>query len=542
MKINFEKDYSRIILKRGLEYYNYGCVKNVRIKGNSIGAIVEGTNNYHVGIEINGNKVISAECDCMYYYGHDECKHIVAVLYYLTNEKIKKQKNDESTRAILDKINEIELKDFLEDLIENEESIYDLFRRKFVNYFPKISPTTYKRKIEAAIREAGGRDGFIDYNEGWNYTRKMYEFTNEASNLVENGDYETAFAIVKIILDTIPNTAIDGSNGETSEVANSCIEVIENILDKAPKYDKTIESIFDYILVELKCHNFSNYGIELDYLITNFIRDGLFLQKCETALIDTIKDCDESKWYSYSKKYYLEYLVELYDKESNNFKKMTLIENNLDIIEMFEKYIGILVNEKDTKDVVLDLIKYRKKYPSHQKYITDKLLEIYYENNMTLEYKDELYQAFFEYDKYNFEKYIKIKQLYNKKEWKIEIEKIISKIKESSNKTDILTKIFIEEKMSDRLYELVKDDYNITSFEEYLLPKYRNEIIEKSIGKCKNNLKSASNRKDYRIIAGELMHIKNLDVDNKYLSSFLCFIKEKYANKPALMDEISHIK
>ena len=541
MKINFEEDYSKIILKRGLEYYNYSCVKNVRIKDNSIGAIVEETNNYHVGIEIKGDKVDSANCDCPYYYDRDECKHIVAVLYYLTNEKIDNTKNDESIRTILDKIDEKELKNFLENLIENEESIYDLFRRKFVNYFPKISPATYKRKIESAIREAGGRDGFIDYNEGWNYTRKLYEFTNEALNLVEKGDYETAFVIARIILDSIPDTAIDGSNGETGEVANSCIEVIVNILDKASKNDKTVKDILDYILIELKTHNLSNYGIELDDLIINFIRDGLFLQKCEIALINAIKDCDDSKWYSYSKRYYLDYLEELYDKQGNNLKKRKLIENNLDTIEMFEKYVEILMNEKDTKEIIINLINYRKKYPNHQKYITDKLLEIYYRDNMTLEYKDGLYQAFFEFDKYNFEKYIKIKQLYNKEEWITEIEKIISEIEKSSNKTDILAKIFIEEKMIDRLYELVKDN-NIYYYEDYLLPKYRNELIEKYIEKCKRNLKFASNRSNYRNIAEELMHIKKLDTNKKYITLFLEYIKKEYANKPALMDEISHVK
>lgn len=541
MKINFEEDYSKIILKRGLEYYNCGCVKNVRIKDNSIGAIVEGTNNYHVGIEIKGDKVASTNCDCPYYYDHDECKHIVAVLYYLTNEKIDYTKNDESIRTILDKIDEKELKDFLGNLIENEESIYDLFRREFVNYFPKMSPATYKRKMESAIREAGGRDGFIDYNEGWNYTRKMYEFTNEALNLVEKGDYETAFAIARIILDSIPDTAIDGSNGETGEVANSCIEIIVNILDKASKNDKTVEGIFDYILSELETHNLSGYGIELDDLIINFIRDGLFLQKCETALINAIKDCDDSKWYSYSKRYYLDYLEELYDKQGNNLKKRKLIEDNLDTIEMFEKYVEILMNEKDTKEIIINLINYRKKYRNHQKYITDKLLELYYRDNMTLEYKDELYQAFFEFDKYNFEKYIKIKQLYKKEEWTTEMEKIISKIEKSSNKTDILAKIFIEEKMIDRLYELVKDN-NIYYYEDSLLPKYRNELIEKYIERCKRNLKLASNRSNYRNIAEELIHIKKLDINKKYITLFLEYIKQEYANKPALMDEISHVK
>ena len=199
------------------------------------------------------------------------------------------------------------------------------------------------------------------------------------------------------------------------------------------------------------------------------------------------------------------------------------------------------MNEKNTKEIIKDLTNYREKYPKHQKYITDKLLEIYSKNNMTTEYKNELYQAFFEFDKYNFEKYIKIKQLYNKEEWITEKENIISKIEKSFNKTDILAKIFIEEKMIDRLYELVKDN-NIHYYEDYLLPKYRNELIEKYIEKCKANLKCASNRTNYRNIARELIHIKKLDIDKKYITLFLEYIKKEYANKPALLDEISHVK
>lgn len=543
MKIDFEREYSSTILKRGLDYYNRGCVKNVKIKDNIIGAIVEGTNNYHISIELNNDEIIDTNCDCPYFYEHDECKHITAVFYYLVNEKLVNKKETPSISSILNKINDKELKKFLGDIIDNNEGIYDLFRRKFVDYFPKVSPATYKKKIFDAIREAGGRDGFIDYREGWEYTRKMYEFTNEASNFVDKNDYETAFIIVKIILDSIPDTAIDGSNGETGEVANSCIDVIIEILNKASKNDKTIRDIFKYILLELKTHNLDNYGIELDNLIINFVRDNLFIEECETALLNAIKDCDSSKWYSYSKKYYLAYLSELYDRTEENEKKLRLIEDNLDEIEMFKEYIVILMKEKEITEVIELLKKYQKKYSNHQKYITDKLIEIYQNNYMKLEYKEELYNAFYIYDKFNFEKYIEIKKLYSKSDWINEKELIITKVKKSTaNHFDILTKIYIEEKMIDELYEYVSINGNVNHFEEYLLPKYRDKLIEINIKNCKRNLKFASNRNAYRGIAGELSHIKRLDINKKYINDILTYIRKEYANKPALMDEISHIK
>lgn len=541
MKVKFESDYSRIILKRGLEYYQTGNVKRVVIKDGIVCAIVNGTNTYHVSLEIKGDEILNTECDCPYFYEHDECKHITAVLYYLKKENAKNTDNDSSVKDILDKIDVKELKKFLKDLIENDEDIYDVFRRNFLDYFPKVSPSAYKRKIEQAIYESGGRDGFIGYSEGREYVRRMEEFTKEGLSLVSKKDYETAFTIAKIILDSIPNTAIDGSNGETSIVANSCIEVIIAILYEAPKNHKTIRDIFDYTLHEIKTNTLYNYGIELHDLIINFIRNDLFIKDCEKALIAAIDDCDESKWYSYTKNFYLECLEELYAKDENIFKQRKLIESNLDNLEMFKKYVDILIKEKNINEVVKTLIEFRKKYQKNEEYITDKLLEIYQKNKMNLEYKEELYQAFFQFDKFNFEKYIMIKKLYSKKEWVKEVENIISKLEKFSDSFRILTEIFIAEKMIDRLYNLVKDDSNINYYEKYLLSKYRDEIIEKNIEKCQKSLRVAYNRSDYRRIADELKHIKKIDVKRKYITSFLTWIRKEYANKPALMDEISKV-
>ncbi len=86
MKVEFESTYSRIILKRGLEYYQTGNVKRVVIKDGIVSAIVNGTNTYHVSLEIKVDEILNVECDCPYFYEHDECKHNTAVLYYLKNK------------------------------------------------------------------------------------------------------------------------------------------------------------------------------------------------------------------------------------------------------------------------------------------------------------------------------------------------------------------------------------------------------------------------------------------------------------------------
>lgn len=305
MNLDFEKEFSQAILEKGLDYYNKGCVKNLKVDGNWIEALVKGSHKYHVSIELKENKIVYSECDCPYFLDHDECKHVVGVLYCLV-----KGKQENNLSSILDKINEKDLKSFLANLMADDDKLYDLFRRRFSQYFPKISAQAYAKKIEDVIKWAAGDDGFIDYREGEKYVQGMQEFIDEAFDFAIKNDYETAFVIVKTILETLSDTDMDGSNGELGIVANGCIEVIFKILDEASEDDKTVRDIFECVISELKTQELANYGIEFGALIEKFIEKALFLDECDSTLQEVIKQL-ENQNKSYTKESFLNYLKEL---------------------------------------------------------------------------------------------------------------------------------------------------------------------------------------------------------------------------------------
>lgn len=58
----------------------------------------------------------------------------------------------------------------------------------------------------------------------------MYEYTNEAKIFVENNNYDTAFDIVEIILNSIPDVSIDDSNGSTGVDNNLYLKEIRKKL------------------------------------------------------------------------------------------------------------------------------------------------------------------------------------------------------------------------------------------------------------------------------------------------------------------------
>lgn len=188
MKINFEELFDEKILKRGYNYYLEDSVHEVAKNGNNYEGLVYGTEIYEVQIEIDNNgNVEDMNCDCPY-AEENNCKHMVALLYYLENdgqvEKKKKIRNTDNYDKIIDKISENEIKEFvLERLYENYE-FQNEFRSHFVQYFEKTPKKVYERRISQSIYQVIGRKGFIEYNENYKFYEKQSQ-KEKYKNLVE---------------------------------------------------------------------------------------------------------------------------------------------------------------------------------------------------------------------------------------------------------------------------------------------------------------------------------------------------------------------
>ena len=69
------KDLFRIhILERGLNYYEEGCVTSLEQTSIGYTAVVEGTDDYEVGIEICADQVYDMTCTCPYAAEGKYCK------------------------------------------------------------------------------------------------------------------------------------------------------------------------------------------------------------------------------------------------------------------------------------------------------------------------------------------------------------------------------------------------------------------------------------------------------------------------------------
>lgn len=546
MKIDFEDDFFDHILSRGYDYYSSGKVCKVNNNKGYVTAVVHGNDDYNVKIEIDNGIFIDGECNCPYNIRGEYCKHIAAVLYYLNEEKELKNtsNNSDNLESIINKINEKEIKKFLYDSLVSDEELFNRFRIEFNELFPKLSKETYKNKIYKAIRSCGARNGgFIDYNDAYKYEHVMLEFIIETKRLVDNHDYNTAFTIVTILLDSIPQTDIDDSNGSTGMLAESCIKIIFNILDKINGKDNLLKDILDYVINDIKNLHLYNYGIDLKEILEYFINKQLYLDETKKSL-EVALDYSKDKKYFYSRKDYINYLIKIYILKNETENIIKLLEKYSFDDNICMMYVDELIKENKLENAIQVLASNlcEDKYKS-KKYAL-KLAQIYSDNKMDEEYKNILYNIFYKYSNYDFDIYLKIKKLYSKVDWKEEKTKVIEDIKKDKHTDRILNQIYIEEKMYDELF-LNINNHNmnyISEYEKYLLPKYNNELLSIYKNSCLDLVAKSNNRKSYREAAIQVNHIIHMNDSSKIAREILSEINEKYfRNRPAMLDEFENI-
>jgi uncharacterized Zn finger protein len=116
---NFHEHISHSIFERGENYYENDMVDNVEHDyPDTWTAEVEGSDLYTVEIKMNGDEIVSWDCDCPYDYG-DICKHAVAVLPPPQQEQL---------NEIFKHVNQKELTPFLSQYADKHPDFYQVMK------------------------------------------------------------------------------------------------------------------------------------------------------------------------------------------------------------------------------------------------------------------------------------------------------------------------------------------------------------------------------------------------------------------------------
>ena len=555
MKINFEKLFDEKILKRGYNYYLEDAVHDVTRNGNHYEGLVYGTEIYEVQIEIDDNgNVEDMDCDCPY-AEENNCKHMVALLYYLENDgEIESKKiirNTDNYDKILDKISENEIKEFVLEKIYENFDFQNEFRSHFVQYFEKTPKKVYEKRIAQSIYQAIGRKGFIEYNETYKFSNAMYDYIQEANNLIKHNEYQAPFWIASLILEELPDLPIDDSDGTTSYVESECVEVIEKILEKC-KNDSVIKEIFNWIIESIKNDTLGDYSDGIEKVLDEHFIEDKFVNERLKIIDEKIQELEQQE--DHYSEYKLEELIKtkialLYQLGMDKEAIKTIKENiyyvpiRRMLIDIERKNENIDKVEKLLKEGMKIALK-RGHYGTVTYYI-EELLSIYKEHNQKEKYKNLVEETLFKYSRGSFKYYKKLKDLYTEEQWKKMRDNII-KILESDGEgyhRDDLRQIYIEEQYYEKLYNSVMSTplfEIVVKYEKYLKKDFEKQLLEE-YQKIVNEKATFTGKRNYEDVRKILQHMKTLKNGKKLVEKMVEEYKIKYANRRLMLEELNKI-
>lgn len=562
---SFEQTIDETILKRGLQYFKNGYVQEPEEIGNGeFEAIVEGSENYTVNLTIKNNVVTESVCSCPYDAG-PVCKHVVAVIFHLQqdelklNEKTRKRGNTtpkpksktvaEQVDELLDKLSHTDLKSYISEQCRKDSTFRQLFLAKYAYLVVPDSKALYAKQIQAILKSAIGRHGYIEYSAGHFVGSAVGGLLENAQKQVETANYPTAFYIACAIMEEMTKAleSADDSHGEIGGCIEPSVEIIYSIATKQiPDNLKT--EIFDYCLDAFKKKIFSGWDWHFPMLdIATQLVSSAEEAKQVYALLDTVKETNDGWDWDFRKAQSIR--LDLINKMEGKEAAKQYLEQNVTNSDFRKKVIETAISQKDyIKAIHLAEEGIRiddKSKPGLADNWRNYLLKIYTIQNDTENIRKYARYLFL---KANHEKkplFDILKKHVAKENWEKYVNQLITEIieKERWFNFSAIANIYIWEERWTDLFGIVKKHVSLNileSYDKYLLPNFTNEISDLYQTAILKFMENSTNRGYYQEACRYIRKMIKMGARDK-ANFVIKMLQTLYPKRKALMEELQKV-
>lgn len=241
---------------RGVNYWKGGQIQELEIDGGEIDAMVRGTYNYDVSIDVAPNTV-QTFCSCPYDYMGD-CKHVVAVLLAAADRATDtvSEADDESDErlaetvdvdALVDGTAADDLRTFLLNIIEDDREVRD----RFVAFAGEETGKTvhdYKRDINRLFEGTTNRRGMVEYDTRIDFS----QYYDLAATHRERDHVDSAAGIYRALAEAIRENMnrIDDSSGHYGRELERAVESYAETIEDADLDHNETQPYIEYLLSE----------------------------------------------------------------------------------------------------------------------------------------------------------------------------------------------------------------------------------------------------------------------------------------------------
>lgn len=557
----FESYIDEAILKRGLSYFRKGAVNDVEeISPGQFEAIVSGSDDYTVLLQINGGIITEHWCNCPYDLG-PVCKHVVAVLFHMQQEEMdlnqprkkkpsagkpsKKKTVEEQARELLGKLSHDDLIQFTLDQCVGNPSFRQVFISEFAHLVSDESKETYKQQIRSYIASIGKRRGYIDWSGADAIGKSVDHLLLTAQKHLDQSHYQSTVYIACAIMEEMTPLLqyADDSDGAIGGPIEEAFDLLHQVVQSQIP-DSLRSELLDYFLTTFDKNIYRDWDWHLGLLDL-----ASAMVRTESEGNKVIARIDKSKASAYTLERVQLIKWELLLKIKGTEEAERFLIDNLANSRLRTIAIEAAIKDKNYEKAICfaqDGIKSDAKEKPGLAYTWyDWLLKIamiQHDPDRIIEYARIL---FVKSNHHGQEYFQLLKKTIPPDRWKIFVEAIITDFQKDSRgyHFDEISGIFINEKWWDRLFDLLKTKPSlqyIEAFEKYLASGYAKELVELYANGIIQLLIRSSDRNQYQEACRYLRRMKKLGGNDK-CNELIRKIRAEYPRRSALLDELSRV-
>lgn len=560
---DFEKYVDDKVLSRGLSYFQNGHVTYCEeIAPGVFEAVVEGTEDYEVRLTFRRNKLKEFSCTCPYDYG-DMCKHIVAVLYYLTNEDeaskgsgskkgpgrkpaAKKRKTvTEQVDEMLGLLSHSDLKSFIKEQCINDPAFRRSFLSGYWNRSSAESPDKYREQVKNIIRSAKDKDRFINWSRAGIVGTAVNKMLITAMNHVDKGDWLSACHICFPVAEEMSKALefADDSNGDIGGNIETAFEILFSVAAVQVPEEVRIY-LLDQVISDYKKNIFAGWDWHRDLL--DLAVQCVKTEK-EAEIVSSLLHAHPHSAYEGEQMIKLEF--DLILKMKGDVEAEKFASQNLDNPDLRRKALERALKDKNFK---------KAKSLAHEGIRNDSDSK----PGLALEWYDWLLRtAIAEKDKPHVIEYARhlfidgfrkeqdyygiLKQNTDPSGWSVYVEGLIDEIRRKSRwvNIDVIGKIYITEQWWDRLMDLVSGTKHlpyIQHYEQYLAANYSAQVAELYEKGIIDFLKVNIGRNHYKEACRYMRRMLKLGAKDR-VRNLIAALQKEYPQRTALMEELAKV-
>lgn len=543
---NWEKRFKDYILERGYDYYCSEMIEHFGVCNNTISAVVNGTEDYEVEIELKNNLPENMNCTCPYAEDGNNCKHMAAVLFKWDDEFKNSAKNnqDENIEEIVNNADEQTVRKFLYDIISNDE----IMRLRFLNTVNKNTNKTtlleYKKLVDSTIDEHCGYEGYIDYYGASDFIDDLIEFKEDIEILIQKGKYTDAFELSYYICSQAEKVEMDDSDGGLSYLFDEYTYLWNIIIEKADNDSKDILFNKMSVLMEADSSEYLYEYVE-SIFYSNFREDKYLSTKLQYIQnkIDKLKRSDDTWTSSYRIESLVTKKLDLMLENNSSFDEIkSYCMDNWKYSEVRKWLCNKYISDKNYESattIYIESIDIDKDFPGLVREYRNQLKKLYKLTNKIDEFKQQLWLLVTKDDCNNLEQYRELKNLYSVTEWETVREKVFENMPKQYN----FAALYNEEKLYDRLLKVVLDGsmHYLTEYDKTLAKLYPNEILDKYEVEINKLAQTTASKKEYKNWVKILKRIRQFKGGKEKVNKIVSQWKVIYKNRHALMDELKNL-